>query len=136
MDVVRLNAILQDLAVTAAGDLESQTLEFKSWCKDERELSQQIAEAAVCLANAEGGLVIIGVDDRRVGRAALASCPYVAISVDWVKAKIRDLTMPPVRCSVATIGDLCSDPPLSDYRELIVIEVSKTTQPSEPLAFE
>jgi predicted HTH transcriptional regulator len=66
MDVGRLNAILQDLAVTAAGDLESQTLEFKSWCKDERELSQQIAEAAVCLANAEGGFVIIGVDDRRV----------------------------------------------------------------------
>jgi len=130
VDLPRINAILQDLAVTAAGDLESQTLEFKSWCKDDRDLSQQIAEAAVCLANSEGGLVIVGVEDRRVGRAGLRVCPHASISTDWVRAKIRDLTKPPVRCNVARIGELQVDPPLSGQRDLFVIEVFKTTQPS------
>jgi len=33
-----------------AGNLETQTLEFKGWCRDEKELSQKVSEAAVCLA--------------------------------------------------------------------------------------
>ncbi len=116
--------------MTAAGDLESQTLEFKSWCKDDRELSQQIAEAAVCLANSEGGFVIVGVDDRKVGRAAAPVCPHGSISADWAKAKIRELTKPPARCTIAAVRDLPIDPPLRDHQGLLVIEVLKTNQPS------
>ncbi|MGH9828109.1 MAG: AlbA family DNA-binding domain-containing protein, partial [Blastocatellia bacterium] len=108
----------------------SQALEFKSWCKDERELSHQIAEAAVCLANAEGGLVIVGVDDRRVERAAVTVCPHASISADWAKAKIRELTKPPVRCTVARVCDLPLAPLIVDHQSLLVIEVQRTNQPS------
>ena len=50
--------IIEQLQYHPAGKIESQTLEFKGWCKDEKELSSEICEAAVCLANADGGMVI------------------------------------------------------------------------------
>jgi predicted HTH transcriptional regulator len=49
--------------VMPAASVEPQQLEFKSWCKDDRELSREIADAAVCLASTDGGLLILGVDD-------------------------------------------------------------------------
>ncbi|MGO9453878.1 MAG: helix-turn-helix domain-containing protein [Candidatus Binataceae bacterium] len=96
MDVARLQQILTDLETRSAGELESQTLEFKSWCRDEKNLCGELAEAAVCLANADGGFVIIGVQDRNVGRRAASTCPYRAVTADWIRAKVREFTTPPV----------------------------------------
>lgn len=63
--------ILSRLKDDFAGKLESKVLEFKSWCKNLKDPSYEIAEAAVCLSNAEGGLVIIGVDDKKAGLQGL-----------------------------------------------------------------
>ena len=67
--------------LTPAGELESQRLEFKSWCDDERDLSREIGDAAVCLASTDGGLLILGVDDKAVGSRAFARCPHKAVTV-------------------------------------------------------
>src|SRR5258707_701002 len=53
VDVPRLQQILTELETRPAGELESQTLEFKGWCRDEKDLCGELAEAAVCLANAD-----------------------------------------------------------------------------------
>ena len=68
--------ILDPLKERCAGDLESQTLEVKGWCRDEKDLAREISEAAVCLANGDGGLVLVGVDDKKLGDAAITRCPY------------------------------------------------------------
>src|SRR5215467_3466845 len=102
----RVAEILKRLNDSPAGKLESKVLEFKSWCKDQKDLSYEIAEAAVCLANAEGGLVIVGVDDKKAGIQALKACPYPSLTLDWIKKVVRDLTKPPVQCNVAKAIDL------------------------------
>jgi hypothetical protein len=51
VDLPRLQQILTDLKTRPARELESQTLEFKGWRRDEKDLCGELAEAAVCLAN-------------------------------------------------------------------------------------
>jgi predicted HTH transcriptional regulator len=84
--------------------------------KNEKELSHAIAEAAVCLSNAEGGLVLIGVDDKKVGPAAITRCPYPALTSGWIEGKIRELTSPPVVCSVVRLKEVVASAslPLAD----------------------
>ncbi len=116
--------------VTQASDLEGQTLEFKSWGKDEKDLSRHLAEATVCLANAEGGLVIVGVHDNKVGRAAFEPCRFGTIRADWVRSRIQQLTKPPVECNVKKVGDLVANLPCAECRDVIVIEVAKRSNPN------
>ncbi len=89
----RVEDILNSLMATPATDMESQTLEFKTWGKDEKDLSRHLAEATVCLANADGGLVIVGVHDKKVGRAAFEPCRFGTIRADWVRSRIGRLTV-------------------------------------------
>jgi len=121
----QVTGILDQLRECPAGRLETQTLEFKGWCQDEKELSRVVAEATVCLANTEGGLVIVGVDDRSVGSAAILPCPYPAITSDWFRMRIRDLTRPPVPCQVLRL----SEPPFSlrgnPAADLFVIQIER-----------
>ena len=74
--------ILARLKERPAGELETQTLEFKGWCRDEKELAREISEAVVCLANGDGGLVFVGVDDKKLGDAAIVRCPYPFVTTD------------------------------------------------------
>ncbi len=113
--------------VRSASALESQQLELKSWCKDERELSHEVADAAVCLASTDGGLLILGVDDKAIGQRAMTRCPHAAVNVEWVRAKIRELTKPPVRCRVFKVGDLLPSLTGQPSGDLIVVDLPKTT---------
>jgi ATP-dependent DNA helicase RecG len=112
---------------TPAAELESQRLEFKSWCNDERDLSREIGDAAVCLASTDGGLLILGVDDKAVGSRAFARCPHKTVTVEWVRAKIREFTKPPVRCHVHKVSDLLPALHGQPQGDLIVVELPKTT---------
>ena len=123
----RLESILDQLMLMPAASIESQQLEFKSWCKDDRELSHEIADASICLASTDGGLLILGVDDKLVGQRALNRCPHTAVSVEWVRAKIRELTRPPVRCRVCKVGDLLPSLVGTASADLIAVELPKTT---------
>lgn len=59
--------LLEQLDTKIADDLESKWLDFKPWNgpKDDMKLA---AEYAVCFANAEGGVVVFGVHDKKRGR--------------------------------------------------------------------
>ena len=123
----RVESVLDQLMLTPAGELESQRLEFKSWCDDERDLSREIGDAAVCLASTDGGLLILGVDDKAVGSRAFARCPHKGVTVEWVRAKVRELTKPPVRCHVHKVSDLLPALQGEPQGDLIVVELPKTT---------
>ncbi len=56
-----------------AAELESETLEFKRWEPNLRNLHKLLREEAVCLANARGGTIVLGVNDKgRTRKTAIA----------------------------------------------------------------
>src|SRR6266496_5392523 len=75
-----------------ADDVESETVEFKCDHKDGIKATYRlIAEAAVCLANANGGTVVVGVHPGRAGRDAFVG---TAIEADAVRRQVWELTEP------------------------------------------
>lgn len=74
-----------------AADLESETLDFKEEAGSEKETCRDVTEAALCFANARGGLVVIGVRDAASGTAA-----FVGATIDSVilKRRIYELSRP------------------------------------------
>jgi len=87
--------VLQALDAVAAGarpgDLESETLEFKTQGRSLPDTLRDLAEAAACVANSAGGSIVVGVADNKRGPEAL-----VGTSLDETKVKRRvfELTEP------------------------------------------
>ncbi len=88
-----LNAALKQVdAGLSADELESGTLEFKRGDGRSRDdLLREIAQAAVCFANAVGGQVVVGVDDRPGGPDAVRGTD---LTEDEVRRRIYDLSRP------------------------------------------
>ena len=60
-----IRTLLKQLDGKAADDLEAEDLEFKSWEDDPRSLHRLLREFVVCFANARGGTIVLGVEDRK-----------------------------------------------------------------------
>ena len=105
-------------------------MSLKIGAKTRRISSRHLAEATVCLANADGGLVIIGVHDRNVGRAAFERCRFGTVRPDWVRARIAQLTKPPVKCHVERAGDAIPNLPCVESEDVIIIQVFKRSSPT------
>lgn len=54
-----------------ANSLEGQAVEFKTDGRSANDDLENLADAAACFANADGGVIIVGIDDRLEGEAAL-----------------------------------------------------------------
>lgn len=81
------------LAGAPAESVESSTLEFKVQDPNLKKTLEVLADAVVCLANAEGGLVVVGVADRPTERGSfLGVSPDLTASV--VVRGIFDRTRP------------------------------------------
>jgi ATP-dependent DNA helicase RecG len=84
------------MAAVAAGrhadDVESQTLDFKQEQASLKHTLRDLAEAAVCFANADGGTLVVGVRDA-AGLEAIAGAS-AALSADVVRRGIFDRTHP------------------------------------------
>ena len=89
--------------------MESDTLEIKGWCKDEKELALKASEAAACLANALGGTVLIGISECDEGTRKFSRCPYMNVHPDWITQRIHDLTYPPVEVAVHDISKVVQE---------------------------
>jgi ATP-dependent DNA helicase RecG len=100
-----LRNIFLQLCVQSASVLESETLEFKSWCCNEKQLAEKASDSAACLANAHGGLLVLGIDDKNQGSQKFLPCPYRDATPEWVAQRIQDGTVPPVEVRVV---DACS----------------------------
>lgn len=59
-----IRSVLKQLDGRSADELESETLEFKRWEPNIKQLHKLLREEAVCLANARGGTIVLGVCDK------------------------------------------------------------------------
>src|SRR5215510_5013665 len=103
-DQEKLRAILRQLCVLPAAHIESDTLEIKNWCQSERDLGEKISEAAMCLANASGGFVLVGIEDGYAN--GFSPCPYANVRCDWISQRIHDNTVPPVDVHVRDLSEM------------------------------
>ncbi|WP_043539023.1 RNA-binding domain-containing protein [Salinarimonas rosea] len=85
-----------------AGDLESQTLDFKEDKAGRSEIDRVVAEAAICFANSAGGVVVIGVSDKARGLDALTG---TAVDPDHLRQRVFELTSPPLSVTVERFED-------------------------------
>lgn len=84
----------------SASSLESQRLDFTTDKPSERESHQDLAEAAVCFANASGGSIVVGVADSTVGADAFVGSQ---LTVDRLRTRIHALTEPSI---VVTVDEI------------------------------
>ena len=75
------------LAGARAADLEHDQLDFKQPAAEGKTTLKILADAAVCFANAIGGDVVLGVNDKAAGRAAVVGVPP-AMTVDGIRRGI------------------------------------------------
>ncbi|MGH3666618.1 MAG: ATP-binding protein [Egibacteraceae bacterium] len=83
----------------AANTLESDTLEFKTKGRSVPDTLQDLAEAAACLANARGGVVVVGVADARAGEDAFVGCDLDPLRT---QRRLYELTDPHLTVTVET----------------------------------
>lgn len=95
----------------SAASPEDETLDFETEEGNDEETAQDLAEAAVCFANASGGTIAIGVRDRTLGPEAFTGA---TIGRDLLRSEIHELTEP------ATVVD-AQDVPFQGHRLLAVV---------------
>lgn len=103
MDEREVDAALRALGVAGATarDMESQTLDFKAWSGNFKQMAGLLADAVVCLVNAHGGHVVVGVDDRAAERrAALPGVPQ-DVNVEALRRAVYDRTRPAITAFVS-----------------------------------
>lgn len=77
--------------------LESRHLDFKTAGRSRDDTVKDLAEAAACFANARGGWVIVGVQDRVSGPEAFEG---TELNSDRIARRIYELTNPPLTVEV------------------------------------
>ena len=130
-----LHALERILLGARSEDVESETLDCKedpsrrgqhgelvAGAREHDEAARIIADAAACLANHFGGVVLVGVDDDQSGPAAAVGTD---LDVGWLRQRIAELTTP--RLVVA-----CSEHVASGSRVLFV--EAPRNESSEPHA--
>ena len=91
MEAVVSDALAEVLSGRRASDLESVTLDFKTVGRSVPDTLKDLAEAAMCFANSQGGVLVVGVRDDASGKAA-----FVGSTLDPTKTvgRIYELTEP------------------------------------------
>jgi ATP-dependent DNA helicase RecG len=92
------HAIERVLAGTAACELESGTLDFKTVGRSLDDSLVDLAEAAACFANTSGGVIVVGVHDKAAGSSAFVDTPLDELKT---QRRIYELTVPPLIVTVA-----------------------------------
>jgi ATP-dependent DNA helicase RecG len=80
---------------SSADAYEHQQLEFKQPASSTKETLALLADASVCFANADGGVIVLGVSDHAGGAGAFVGVPP-ALSLETVRRGIYDRTEPPI----------------------------------------
>lgn len=87
-------ALQKLLSGARASDLETATLDFKRQkAGSVDDTMRDLAEAAMCFANSQGGVIVVGVDDKASGAAALVGTTLEPLDV---QRRIHQLTKPPL----------------------------------------
>lgn len=95
-ELTEVRALLARLDEATADALEAQDLDFKEWPADYRRAVALAVDIAVCMANGEGGSVVLGVRDRVVGRdKAIVGVPGT-VDTYQLKRDIYERTAPKI----------------------------------------
>lgn len=81
-------------AAAPASTYESQVLDFKRPAETIRRTLEMLADAAVCFANAQGGTIVLGVDDKAESRSGALVGVDASLTIDVVRKGIFDRTRP------------------------------------------
>ena len=100
-NTLAIHRLLNALEQQTADDLESQFLDFKPWQGPKEDL-RVACEYAACFANANGGVVIFGVSDKKRGRAQ-AIHGVKGYDIDVFRRGIYDGTSPGIDAEVSEI---------------------------------
>jgi ATP-dependent DNA helicase RecG len=92
------------VAGASPADLESVRLEFKEEDSDLRRTLEQLADAVVCMANADGGHVVVGIANTPRGGSAMRGVSP-RLTIDVVRTGIFERTDPALSVPVAEVGD-------------------------------
>jgi ATP-dependent DNA helicase RecG len=93
-------ALERILAGTKAAKCETPTLDFKQAKPNPKDAALDLAEAAVCFANANGGTIVVGVADDSSGAAAFVGCDLDTVQL---RARIHQLTAPSLLVDVSEL---------------------------------
>jgi ATP-dependent DNA helicase RecG len=99
--------LITQLLAQSPDALENDRLEIKSWCRSEHELIDKVVDASLCIANAHGGHVLVGLDDK--GFRRFSACPHANVSTNWLVNQIQDHTHPPVACKAVDLTSLLAE---------------------------
>ena len=95
--------ILEQLENKKAKDLESDTLEFKEWITNPKELCKTLAEYAVCFANQKGGTTVLGVRDNVKGKEnAVTGCS--GYNIHEIKSSVYEATDPKILIDIEELN--------------------------------
>lgn len=99
---MEIDSVLQALDDgTAAHKLESQVLDFKTEKPDFKSTAQDLADACVCFANADGGTVIVGISDKPSQTGSFVGTHLDATDL---RLKIYSLTRPNLTVEVTEVN--------------------------------
>jgi ATP-dependent DNA helicase RecG len=104
-----LRNIFVQLCVQAASVIESETLEIKNWCSSEKQLAEKASDSSACLANARGGIVLLGIENGDAGYRKFSQCPHQNVMPEWITQRIQDATVPPVEIRVIDASPLLQE---------------------------
>jgi ATP-dependent DNA helicase RecG len=114
--MARVDEVLHIIGTAGpASSFESGELEFKRSGRDVKQTLELLADAAVCLANAKGGTIVLGVDDKATARRDALVGVDAALSLDVIRKGIFDRTRPNLTVS--------ANDHLEDGVRLVVISV-------------
>lgn len=100
---IEVDALLAQLrAGKVADNLESETVEIKPFPKQRNELADRLREYAVCLANSQGGVLILGIVDKISGPRAIQGCENY--DIDEMKRMVYDGTKPPILVDIEEVA--------------------------------
>ncbi len=90
-----VRALLDELEHLPADALEDQDLDFKEWkTRSMAEAVALVTEMAICMANGGGGTVVLGFNDKAVGRAKAITGVPAEVDVNRLKKAVYDGTDP------------------------------------------
>lgn len=137
-----IEALLDELNTKCADDLEAQDLDFKEWdVKSYADSGAIVLETVICLANAEGGTIVIGVKDNVIGRSKAILGVPTDFDSNKLKQMIYDNTDPRLTPVVEELPVLEGSgrliavhvhpgmPPYTDRKGRAKIRVGKDCQP-------
>lgn len=101
---------------TPASELETSTLEFKQQDDSAKRTLEVLADAVVCLANSEGGRVVLGITDRPRTTGSIAGVS-AELSAEIVVRGIFDRTHPSLSVPVEEL--------IYDGKRLLVLTVPR-----------